>query len=236
MIIFDTIDSTQLEAKRRIDLSTKNGEIIPEEVILAHNQTKGITTKKGDLKLSCIFNINELQKKGNISINHLPFCASLSILDCILEYDMNIDIKLKWPNDILIFYDQKYRKICGILEENYNDYFIIGIGLNLVSHPKETEHFEAVDLQQIINKKIDNIEFANKMLEGLKIYIQQTQRYGFNHIKEKWKKYAYKLGKTLLLKDNKEVLFEDIDNDGYIVATKQNGERHIIISSDEVIG
>lgn len=41
-------------------------------------------------------------------------------------------MKLKWPNDILI----NSRKVCGILIEMEEDYFLIGIGCNVMTVPE----------------------------------------------------------------------------------------------------
>ena len=243
MEILETIDSTQLEAKRQIEAL----QIITEKHILALEQTAGISTKKnvpwitkkGDLNLTSIFYQNEVKKNGNFIIEKLLFCAGLAMFDCIKSIDNNLNAFLKWPNDILILSkkDNLYKKVSGILAEIYKNHCLIGIGCNLISHPNKTEHFKATDLLEETGIKIDCIKFGEKLIEKLKNNIKILQQYGFEPIKEKWKKNAYMIGKTLILRDNKKVLFEDIDDNGYIIAKRlDNGEQHIIISSDEVIG
>lgn len=277
---FQSLDSTQIEAKRQIDTYG----IIVESSILSQEQTNGLTTKKNiqwrtskdDLHISTIFHINTLLNKGNISVNHLPFCCSLAVLDTILEIKNDLQVLLKWPNDILIGmknleekYDTAdrtmndknttshygdnvltidsccsinynnnliYKKICGILCEIYKEHFIIGIGCNLVSHPKRTEHFLATDLLSETNKKVNPIKFAEDILQKMKDNILHLQQYGFEGIKNRWKAHAYMLNSILILRDNNRVLFKDITDDGYILAFTENGEKVVIISSDEVIG
>eukprot|EP01031_Cornospumella_fuschlensis_P027612 gene27612-33345_t len=73
-------------------------------------------------------------------------------------------LTLKWPNDILI--DRK--KLCGILIEMDSDYFLIGIGCNLVTAPVVPEkgreygrpstaliHYNA-HMQQLMEQKADH--------------------------------------------------------------------------------
>lgn len=245
MQIFNVLDSTQIESKRQIDLKG----IIVDDAILAKKQTSGITTKQGvpwnsqegDLTISMILNIDMLLKDGNISINHIPFCVSLAMLDELSTIKQkskrNFDIFLKWPNDFLINRgDVEYRKIGGVMCDNYKNHFIIGFTCNLVSHPNRTQHFPATDLLTESGLKIDCIELAEKLIKKIKLNIKQVQTYGFSNIKSKWKQHAYMIGKKLVLRDNDEVFFKDITDDGYILAVKNNGTERIIISSDEVIG
>ena len=73
--VFNEIDSTQIEAKRQIDAVG----FIADKIIVAVNQTNGITTKKGipwhsqagDVLMSWILNVNN----QNIKINHILFCC-----------------------------------------------------------------------------------------------------------------------------------------------------------------
>ncbi len=244
MQIFEKIDSTQIESKRQID--TKH--LIIEDSILAKQQTSGITTKKnipweskeGDLTISMILNIDFLLKKGNILINHIPFCVSLAMLKELLDAKQksksNFEVLLKWPNDFLINTDNEYKKIGGVMCDNYKGHFIIGFTCNLISNPAKTQHFPATNLLKESGIKLDCISMAERLVEDIKKNIDIIQKYGFSSIKEQWKQHAYMINKQLILKDNDKIFFKDITNDGYILGEKSNCETRIIISSDEVIG
>ena len=244
MQIFEELDSTQLEAKRQIDVKG----VIVEDAILARKQIAGVSTKKdypwiaqdGDLTVSIIFNSSVLEKNGSLTDNLLSFPAGLAILDEILEVKKqsgrNFEPVLKWPNDILINNNGEYRKVCGTLCDNYKGHFVIGIGCNLVSYPGKTQHFPATDLFSQSGIQLDCVEMANKLLVTIKDNILQMQNYGFDGLKNKWKQHAYMLGKTLILRDEGEVVFEDIDDKGCILARKQDGTIYTICESDEVIG
>lgn len=241
MQIFDTIDSTQIEAKRQIDLKGK----IVQDVIFTYEQTKGVSTKvnfpwntkRGDMNYTAIWNIEELQKQGSILINHITFCVGCAIYDVLKNIDETLNIQLKWPNDILIISkkDNVARKLSGVLSEVYKGHFLVGNGMNILNFPKVTEHFGATSLLEETGKKLDCFEVFKPIFEKVENNISILQKNGFTPIKDIWKKYAYCLGKTLLLRDNNEVIFEDIDDNGNIVARKPNNEKQIIISSDEII-
>ena len=230
MQIFDTIDSTQLEAKRQIDAKG----IVMSEKLLALHQTAGVTTKKnipwktqrGDFNCSYVFYSDYLKFSD---IHFTEFCAGLAVRDTILEIcpDLKSYLAIKWPNDILI----KEHKICGILAEFYKQHIIVGVGLNLISHPSKTEHFPATDLLAETGTRIEPQEFEN-----LEKHIANLHQYGFSVIKDNWKRSAYMLGHKLILRDNCVVKFKDITDDGCLLVEKEDGTNNVVISSDEVVG
>ena len=241
MQIFETIDSTQIEAKRQIDVKG----FIVEDLIITKEQTAGVSTKKnfpwdtkkGDLNFTAIFNIKELQKRGHVKLNWLPFCSGLAVLENIKLVAPDLKCFLKWPNDLLVLQNttNEFRKLNGTLAEVYKDHFIIGVGANLLHYPECTEHFKATSIKNETGLELDCIDFGIKVFTTFKKNIEKLQLYGFDPIKTQWKKNAYMLGTKLLLRDHNVVIFEDITDEGYILAKTNEGNDQIIISSDEVI-
>lgn len=233
--IFETIDSTQLEAKRQIDAKS----VIMSDKLLALHQTAGVTTKKnipwktkrGDFNCSYVFHEDYLKFSD---IHFTEFCSGLAVRDTILEIcpDLKSEVEIKWPNDILV----KERKICGILAEFYKQHIIIGVGLNLISHPDKTEHFPATDLLAETGTRIEPQEFEKLLSKYLEKHIANLHQYGFSVIKNNWKQSAYMLGRKLILRDNSVVKFKDINDNGCLIVEKDDGTNNVVISSDEVIG
>ena len=227
--VFNEIDSTQLEAKRQIDAVG----FIADKIIIAVNQTNGITTKKGipwqsqagDVLMSWILNVNN----QNIKINHILFCCSLAIRDVLnneiekiiktagdankKQFLQEMKIEIKWPNDTLI----NKRKISGILAEFYKNHLIIGIAINLVKNSFKTTRMPATDFETLTGKLLDSKTFINNIYNKSKEYIDILLKYGFTPIKEKWKQYAYMLGQVIEKNDGNFVMFNDIDDDGDII-------------------
>ena len=56
----------------------------------------------------------------------LTIWAGLGVCSMI-EKKLSLNPQLKWPNDVLI----KGKKVCGILVEQRQEWFVIGVGLNL---------------------------------------------------------------------------------------------------------
>lgn len=214
MIVLDIVDSTQLEAKRLIDVK----EIIDNEIILANEQTAGITTKenikwvslKGNLLASYIFHLDN--KKINTK-NHIFFCLGLAIRDCIVNYKKDLEVFIKWPNDIII----NKKKICGTICDIYKNHLIIGIGLNLIKYNFETKRFPATDLETETGILVQPENIAVKIQERAKHYINILNNYGFDTIKTLWKKYAYMIGEVVEKSDGSFVKFNDIDDNGEII-------------------
>ena len=105
--------------------------------LLSINQTCGRGTRKkkwisisGNLFLSTLIRPNvEITKLSQISI-----IFGLSLLQFIKSLGFNKkQIKIKWPNDILI----ESKKVSGILVERFENFCVIGVGLNINSHPCE---------------------------------------------------------------------------------------------------
>ena len=103
--------------------------------LLSINQTCGKGTRKkkwisisGNLFLSTLIRPNvEITKLNQISI-----IFGLSVFQFIQSLGIN-KITIKWPNDILI----ETKKVSGILVERFENFCVIGVGLNINSHPSE---------------------------------------------------------------------------------------------------
>ena len=105
--------------------------------LLSINQTCGRGTRKkkwisipGNLFLSTLIRPNvEITKLSQISI-----IFGLSLFQFIKSLGLNKkQIKIKWPNDILI----ESKKVSGILVERFENFCVIGVGLNINSNPSE---------------------------------------------------------------------------------------------------
>jgi BirA family biotin operon repressor/biotin-[acetyl-CoA-carboxylase] ligase len=245
MLLYKTIDSTQKEAKRLIDSGfiTVSDKFI-NNAILASSQYQGVTTKNnikwfsplGNLYLTVIIN------KSLLCPNHILFCCGLAVKEYILSICSNLDIKLKWPNDLLI----SSKKVSGMIAEAYKDYLIIGIGVNLVRYPKKTINFPATSvLQELLLQKFNKIDrknlkiktTADAILEKINYYINKLDKESFASIKQEWESYAYKIGEKIKLKNfDIEMYFLGISDNGAMLCKKDYTSTEITeIYSDEII-
>ncbi len=137
---FHTVSSTMDMAKDLL----KQGHT-PPFYVLSDQQSFGRgryerqwQSPKGNLYLTLVTPLKNLE-----SAPFYAYITALSVLDAVRDLLPNIahSLTLKWPNDILL----NSKKTGGILLEIQDDKIIIGIGLNITSHPQDTA-FTAIHL------------------------------------------------------------------------------------------
>lgn len=113
----------------------------------------------------------------------LTFITSLAVLDVIKKLAPQSDVKLKWPNDVLL----NGHKISGILmEKGEGDYLIIGVGVNIVAAPKvEGLIYPTTSLNEA-DIKTDRNSFLEKYLQVFNHHLTDWKLHGFKVIKDKW--------------------------------------------------
>jgi BirA family transcriptional regulator, biotin operon repressor / biotin---[acetyl-CoA-carboxylase] ligase len=145
------------------------------------------------------------------------------------------DLKIKWPNDILV--DGK--KICGILLESATpDHghlaVAIGIGINIAHHP-DPALYQATDLTQlgiVISPHDLFPHLASAMAATLEAW---NHGRGFPQIRAEWLRLAKGQGDMITVNlPNGPVQgrFDDIDAEGRLVLTLQNGQTRSISAGD----
>lgn len=131
---FDSIDSTNSEARRRLPANAKMSVYAAKFQTAGRGQrgNKWSSAAGQNLTFSVLLNFTHPQMPDLAVRNQflLSIVAALSVSDLLQK--LNIRNSIKWPNDIYI----GRRKVCGMLIENIVgnaglEHSIIGIGLNL---------------------------------------------------------------------------------------------------------
>ena len=230
LIIFDELDSTNLEAKRLIESG-----IDSDLVIVSSKQTNGRGRRgkewisdEGNLYLSLI-----LRPYGKPhTFCQLSFVTALALYDALsaLLKDNNKSIKLKWPNDILV----NDEKISGILlefvQKNQRDYLIIGIGINVNIVPDILER-KTSSLAQILGETLDTNLVLGVFMSNFHRYYRRWQMDGFAKLRKLWLNRAHKIGDVITIaNDNLRIsgTFKDINNQGSIRLKLASGQISIM--------
>ena len=112
---------------------------------------------KGNILVSFFYKLDDI----NLSHSSLTKKNCFLVRDVISKY-YNKKITFKSPNDLLI--DRK--KICGILQEKIEkykkQYFVVGIGLNLIKSPN-IPNYPTTNLFEITNRKINKKKFVKEL-------------------------------------------------------------------------
>ena len=230
---FLSIDSTNKEAVRQIDLGATSGLWIT-----AVEQTGGRgrggrewVSKPGNLYCSLIYNSG----KDLYSSSQLTFITSLAVRDTVSEFLKNDDIKCKWPNDVLV----KGKKISGVLLETYSkgvtdpNFIIIGIGINISHHP-DLALYEATHINHYSKGIFSHFEVFNILVQKMAFWIDKWQADGFAKIRNHWLENSKGLGEMITVRTaNEEFIgrFIDLDSDGALKLEMDN-EIKLIHSGD----
>lgn len=227
LITFKQVDSTNKAAKRLVNSGNAN----KKSIIISDEQSNGYGQRgrvweslKGNLHLSVLLETDKQLKE----LQELVFLTALVMAKYIAQVTHgNLDIKLKWPNDILI--DGK--KICGILLETIKfqnkQFVIIGIGVNLSKTPNVQDQ-AVTSLKKEANIQTLPAEFTSGFIRQFDTeYCQWRQDGNFNKIREEWKKLAYNLHQNVTINNGNTNIsgrFHDIDDHGAIILKTSNGQ------------
>lgn len=241
---FSEVDSTNNHAKTLAQNGCDDGT-----VVLADRQTQG----RGRLGKSW----DSIDKKGIWmsvvlrpavgleDVQIITLAASVAVASALKE-TMDMEVGIKWPNDIVI--DGK--KVCGILTEMSMEmerinFLILGIGINFSQ--KESEFPEelrdrATSLGIYLKEKqgLDISEFRRGQLVKIilseieKIYKKINDGCASEIVKE-WKKYSVTLGKEVLIKYKEEQYTgtaQDVDRNGRLIVRLDDGTVREVLSGE----
>lgn len=235
LLSFDTIDSTNEEAKRLAANGASHGA-----VIWAKEQThgKGRAGRNWESISGNLFVTVLLQPGCDIAIiPQLTYVASLAAYHTIHDIlPEPSSLSLKWPNDVLI--DNK--KVAGILLESFivpgddQRWVAVGVGMNIDASPQHVE-FPATSLKEegveIISAKIVLSRYIHCFVET---YNQWSKR-GFTAIKRQWADAAWSIGKEVkvsLPQEEVQGIFKGIDSEGGLILQLTPTQKRIIHAGD----
>ena len=145
-------------------------------------------------------------------------------------------IQHKWPNDLLI----GGKKISGILLEaggvagNKLDWLVIGLGVNIVSHPEQAL-YPVTDLQAEGLAGMPPADLLTLFLERFALQYAAWKDGGFSALLPAWKSRAVGLGQDIQVRLEKQVLegrFIDLDADGTLMLKLPDGSIRRVTAGD----
>lgn len=232
IVHLDEVDSTNEEAKRRAAL----GETGPLW-IHADQQTKGRgrrgrdwSSPTGNLFATGLYTINEKPSEAA----QLSFAAALAVSDLCLNNMDASRVTVKWPNDVLI--DRK--KVAGILLESgwsvdKRLWLAVGIGINLKTHPIETE-WPATNLSEAVID-LSTVDALHTLISAFDTWKDRWHSHGFTSLRDAWLSRAHGLGETCHVRLADEALkgtFSDLMPDGSLRLDLADGSRRYISAGD----
>lgn len=230
--IFDTLDSTNEEAKRR----ALEGEAGPLWIVaLTQSAGRGRrgrawTSAQGNLFTTGLFCLDTTPGRAA----QLSFAAALAVGDVAAEAIGPEHVRLKWPNDVLVH----GRKLAGILLESGSLtsgglWLAVGIGINLAHHPDDSER-PATDLAQY-GARLTPERAVERLAQRFDHWRSIWAEQGFAPVRQAWLARAWGLGErcTARLSDESvEGVFADLADDGALRLDLPDGARRFISAGD----
>ena len=231
LVLYDTVDSTNDEAKRLARAGAEEGTLVWGIEQTAGRGRRGHTwaSPPGNLYAS-------LSLRSRCPIDQaaqLGFVAALAVgatLGSTVEKRLD-GLSYKWPNDVLL----RGRKIAGILLESelgdgeLLEFVVVGVGINLVSSPRNTE-FPATSIAEedfgIVSPGAALEEFAGHF----RAWEERWREEGFAPIRRAWRTHAAALGEPIRVRLEPATLhgrFVDIDQDGALLLESAGELRRV---------
>ena len=139
----------------------------------------------------------------------LPIIIGVSASDILAKH--NIDIRIKWPNDLLV--DGK--KLGGILCQSQGENAIIGLGINVNNNPNLSESINLSDL----GCNIDKLNFIDSLSKRMAVIMKWKEK----KIIDKFLTYDCLIGTHVSWSDGKGRV-EHISEEGHLAIRNANNE------------
>ncbi|MFN7662414.1 MAG: biotin--[acetyl-CoA-carboxylase] ligase [Alphaproteobacteria bacterium] len=171
-----------------------------------------------------------LEKRGDMA-----FLIAVAAAKALNQFDPVLEIKFKWPNDLMI----QRKKLGGILLESLTneggDHFLsIGVGINFMDRPDHIPS-TALSLHMKVMPTLD--DFRDLFIDKIFYYYGLWQENGFAPIRHLWLNQALNIGETIQLFVGKEMIngtFKTLDEQGALVLVDDRG-REKVFHTGEVL-
>ena len=235
LIALDEVDSTNDEAKNRAAAGAPEGAVVWAQQQRAGRGRRGRewVSPPGNLYVSVI--LRPACEARHVA--QLSFVAALAVLD-LVDGSLPGRARCKWPNDILV----DGGKVAGILLESALepggrvDWVVLGIGVNLASHPGLEEPIPSRSLVDAGAPPLLPEDALTPLLAALTRQRQVWEEEGFVPIRRAWLARAHGLGGPVTVANGDRTLagtFEGLDAEGALVLA-QPGAAPISIAAGDV--
>lgn len=234
LLSFDSLDSTNEEAKRLARAGGGHGAVIwaKKQSEGKGRMGRGWLSAEGNLFVSVLL----CPQKPISELAQLSFVAAVAARESVAPLLADDELQVKWPNDILL----SGRKLGGVLLESFRTessdlpWVVVGIGINIDSYPPRTE-FPATCLKEagveLVSAKIILSRFIHHFLDR---YDEWSLK-GFSPIREEWLAHAWNLNQKIIARlpdSTLEGVFEGIDANGALTLTTDGGKKQVVHAGD----
>ena len=241
VIVFDDLDSTNAEARRRAEAGERGAVWLLARRQSAGRGRRGRSWDAGQANLTATLLIT-LDKPPQEAAQ-LAFIAALAVGRMADAYVPPSLIGFKWPNDILI----EGRKAAGMLIESgvaagEGLWLAVGIGVNLADYPQAVER-PATALVNCLAHGVIHPPSRDDALERLSAAFDEALQAwlgkGFEPIRAAWLARSVGIGGPCTARLERETVTgtaEGLDADGALLLRLPGGELRRITAGDVFFG
>ena len=241
LVFEETLDSTNLEAKRRISAQEPaEGTVVVCEMQTAGRGRRGrswASPAGSGLWMSLVL-------KPTIQPAHAPMLtilAGMAVRDALKDlYDL--DAGIKWPNDIIL----RDRKICGILTEMTMEDLemsgiVVGIGINVRSgaFPEELEDIATSIAEESGSPAPDRAQLLCQVLHCFEQYYDTfVKTEDLSMLRDAYEAHCVNIGRTVRVIDpltSYEATALGIDDQGGLRLQLEDGTLKTVTSGEVTI-
>ncbi|HLF58510.1 MAG TPA: biotin--[acetyl-CoA-carboxylase] ligase [Alphaproteobacteria bacterium] len=229
LLAFETIDSTNDEARRRALAGAPEGTAVAADAQTAGRGRQGRRwdSPPGNLYCSLLLRPGCSAAKGA----NLSFAAALAVADAIEPVlPDGVELHFKWPNDVLL----NGKKVAGILLESEIkgerlEWIVVGVGVNVARFPADAM-YPATSLAAMGCRNVTVREVMEPYLDYIRVWYGRWQNEGFEPLRAAWLARAEGLGRMIEVGLGAERIrgtFMDLDSDGALVLESEGSSRRI---------
>mgnify|MGYP003110097184 FL=1 len=167
-------------------------------------------------------------------LQELSFVASLAVHDTVAGLLPDVDLVLKWPNDVLL----GGAKISGILTETRvrgnHVAALLGVGINL-AHAPDGARYPTTALADHLAAPLSVEGLLDFYLKALSARYALWCTDGFAPIREDWTTRSRWIGRRVSVENGEQKIigrYDGIEADGSMVVADDSGEKHRISAGD----
>jgi BirA family transcriptional regulator, biotin operon repressor / biotin---[acetyl-CoA-carboxylase] ligase len=185
------------------------------------------TSPPGNLYVSTIVQL----RPGDPSAATLGFVVAVALDEVLRAYAPDVAFQIKWPNDVLA----SGAKLSGVLLERSGDAIVVGIGVNLASHPDLPDR-PTTSLAALTGSAADPKAFLEDVVEAFARWLGIWRSAGLGAILDRWRARAHPIGTALKvnLPDQNvlEGLYDGLSEEGALKLRLADGAVRAIHAGD----
>ncbi len=238
VVAFDSIDSTNAEARRRAEAGAQGPLWLTAKAQTAGRGRRGRAWETGAGNLAATYLAHTSKPPAEAA--QVSFVAALAVSDLAIAYVPADLVRLKWPNDPMI----DGRKSAGILVESGPHplgglWLAVGCGVNLATPPDAAERPATAFALHMSAPPPPPAEALNVLAASFERWRGLWERLGFAPIAEAWTDRAFGLGQACSARlpgETVDGVAEGLDPDGALRLRLPSGAIRRITAGDVFFG